>query len=41
MQTIQSGYRGLSLLMLLNSDRVLYVATLAAALAAGAWLGSL
>jgi len=41
MQTIQSGYRGLSLLMMLNSDRVLYVATLAVALAAGAWLGSL
>lgn len=41
MQTLQSGYRGLSLLMMLNSDRVLYAATLSAALAAGAWLGSL
>lgn len=41
MQTIQSGYRGLSLLMSLNWDRILYVATLATALAAGAWLGSL
>lgn len=41
MQTIQSGYRGLSLLMTLNSDRLLYAATLAAALGAGAWLGSL
>lgn len=41
MQTLQSGYRGLSLLMVLNADRVLYAATLAAALAAGAWLGSL
>lgn len=41
MQTIQSGYRGLSLLMLLNSDRVLYAATLIAALAAGAWMGGL
>ena len=41
MQTIQSGYRGLSLIMMLNWDRVLYVATRAAALAAGAWLGSL
>ncbi|MEL6806846.1 MAG: hypothetical protein ABJ263_06620 [Tateyamaria sp.] len=41
MQTIQSGYRGLSLIMTLNWDRVLYVATLATALAAGAWLGSL
>ena len=41
MQTIQNGYRGLSLLMSLNWDRLLYVATLATALAAGAWLGSL
>jgi len=41
MQTIQSGYRGLSLIMMLNWDRALYVATLALALAAGAWLGSL
>ena len=41
MQTIQSGYRGLSLIMMLNWDRVLYVATCAAALADGAWLGSL
>jgi len=41
MHTIQSGYRGLSLIMMLNWDRVLYVATLATALAAGAWLGSL
>lgn len=41
MQTIQTGYRGLCLVMLLNWDRVFYVATLGAALAAGAWLGSL
>ena len=41
MQTIQRGYHGLSLLMKLNSDRLLYVATLITALAAGAWLGSL
>ena len=40
MQTLQSGYRGLSMLMLLNSDRVLYAATLVAALAVGAWLGT-
>lgn len=40
MQTLQSGYRGLSLLMALNSDRLLYIATLATALAAGAWVGS-
>ncbi|WP_255450628.1 MULTISPECIES: hypothetical protein [Tateyamaria] len=41
MQTLQSGYRGLSLLMMLNWDRALYCATLAGALAAGAWVGSL
>lgn len=41
MQTIQKSYRGLSLLMDLNWDRVLYVATIAVALAAGAFLGSL
>ena len=40
MQTIQTGYRGLSLLMMLNSDRLLYAATLAVALAAGAYIGS-
>ncbi|MEL6451366.1 MAG: hypothetical protein AAFQ19_08900 [Pseudomonadota bacterium] len=41
MQTIQSGYRGLSLLMMLNWDRALYCATIVAALLAGAWVGSL
>ncbi len=41
MQTLHSGYRGLSLLMTLNADRVLYTLTLAAALGAGAWLGGL
>ena len=41
MQTIQSSYRGLSLLMDLNWDRVLYIATIVVALAAGAFLGSL
>lgn len=41
MQTLQGGYRGLSLLMKLNSDRILYGATLIVALTAGAWLGSL
>ena len=40
MHTIQSGYRGLRLLMLLNADRLLYAATLATALGAGAWVGS-
>ena len=41
MQAIQSSYRGLSLLMALNWDRVLYVATIAFALAAGAFVGTL
>lgn len=41
MQTIQSSYRGLSLLMELNWDRVLYIGTIAVALAAGAYIGSL
>ncbi len=41
MQTIQKSYRGLSLLMDLNWDRVLYVAVIATALAAGAFVGSL
>ncbi len=41
MQTIQSSYRGLSLLMELNWDRALYVGTIAVALAAGAYVGSL
>ena len=41
MQAIQSSYRGLSLLMVLNWDRVLYVATIAFALAAGAFVGTL
>lgn len=41
MQAIQSSYRGLSLLMELNWDRALYIATIALALAAGAFVGSL
>ena len=41
MQAIQSSYRGLSLLMDLNWDRVLYVATIAFGLAAGAYVGTL
>ncbi len=40
MQTIQHEYRGLSLLMDLNWDRLLYVGTLAFALGAGAYIGS-
>lgn len=41
MQTIQNTYRGLSLIMELNWDRALYIATIAVALAAGAFVGSL
>jgi hypothetical protein len=40
MQTIQQGYRGLSLLMDLNWDRMLYIGTIALALFTGAYLGS-
>ncbi len=36
MQAVQKGYRGLSLLMDLNWDRALYVATITLALGAGA-----
>jgi hypothetical protein len=39
MQTIERGYRGLSLLMMLNWDRALHVTAIGAALIAGAWLG--
>ncbi|MFK7744009.1 MAG: hypothetical protein AB8B47_03055 [Roseobacter sp.] len=41
MQAMQNGYRGLSLLMDLNWDRALYITTVAVALGAGAWLGTL
>lgn len=41
MQTIAAGYRGLAVLMDLNWDRVLYIATLVFALSFGAWVGSL
>ena len=41
MQTIQNGYQGFSLLMRLNLDRILIAVTLAGALWAGAWVGSL
>ncbi len=41
MQTIQTSYRGLSLLMDLNWDRVLYVGVIGFALCAGAFIGSL
>ena len=41
MQTIQNGYRGLSLLMDLNWDLALYLSTIALALVAGAYIGNL
>ena len=41
MQTLTDGYRGLSLVMMLNWDRLLYIGTILVALMFGAWLGSL
>ncbi|KPP88880.1 MAG: hypothetical protein HLUCCA08_13820 [Rhodobacteraceae bacterium HLUCCA08] len=41
MQTITAGYRGLSLLLDLNWDRILYIATIFGALALGAFVGTL
>lgn len=41
MQTIQNSYRGLSVLLDLNWDLALYIFTIAFALGAGAFLGSL
>lgn len=41
MEQIQQGYRGLSLLWQINWDRLLYVGTIAFALGAGAWIGTL
>ncbi len=40
MQQILSGHTGLGLLINLNWDRILYLATLAVALMAGAFVGS-
>lgn len=41
MHTIQQSVRGLALLFDLNWDRMLFPATIAAALTLGAYLGSL
>ncbi|SHM23447.1 hypothetical protein SAMN05443432_105258 [Roseovarius litoreus] len=41
MQHIKRGYRGLSLLFNLNWDRILYLTTIAVALLAGGFIGSL
>jgi len=40
MQTLTQGYHGVSLLVNLNWDRMLYLATIAFALSAGAYLGA-
>ncbi|MDG1472559.1 hypothetical protein [Pseudosulfitobacter sp. SM2401] len=41
MQTLQSSYRGLSLLLDLNWDRALYLGTLTAGLCLGIWMSGL
>jgi hypothetical protein len=41
MQTIQNSYRGLSLLMDLNWDLVLYLGAITAALVASMYIGTL
>lgn len=41
MQTIQAGYRSMSLLVAINWDRLLYICTIAFALFFGAYVGSL
>lgn len=41
MQTLQHTYRGFSLLLELNWDRLLFLTTIALSLMLGAWLGSL
>ena len=41
MHTIQAGYRSMSLLVTINWDRLLYIATIVFALFFGGWLGTL
>lgn len=41
MHAIQNSYRGLSLLVNVNWDRLLYIVTISGALLAGAYFGSL
>ena len=41
MHTLQRSYNGLSLLMVLNWDRILFITTIIFGLMAGAYLGSL
>ena len=40
MQTINAGYRSMSLLVSINWDRLLYVATIVFALFFGAYMGT-
>ena len=40
MHTLQHSFRGFTLMMELNWDRILYLGTITLALMAGAWLGS-
>lgn len=40
MQTITAGYQGVSLLLNLNWDRLIYLGTIVFALGLGAWVGS-
>lgn len=40
MQTVMKGYRGLSLLVGLNWDRVFFLGTILVGLLAGAYLGT-
>ncbi len=41
MQTITAGYNGVSLLVNLNWDRIIYLGTIAFALGLGGWVGSI
>ena len=41
MQTLTEGYRGLSLVMTLNWDRLLYLGTIAVALGFAGWIAGL
>lgn len=41
MELVHNGYRGLELLVDLNWDRLFYVATIAGALCAGAFVGTM
>ncbi len=40
MQILHAGYKGLSLIFVLNWDRLIYVATLIVALLLGSWVGN-